>query len=482
MQNLPLKILVAVANPQNLKKDHNLDPVEVDTTWAGMQGATATLASSRQLELALLEAPCSLERIEDELKRGYHVLHLVCHGKFSPKYQQTALYLADPENRVEQVRDKDFADMLTRQLKGAPEDGKLRLLVLSSCETGMRAVADVTAGLVPRLIAAGLPAVLAMQEEVGVETASIFTQTFYRQLVTHGLVDRACNEARSQLLTRKLADAYVPVLYSRLNDNRLLEASKIKPPLERLEFEPETVFIRSGKFYMGAAPGDPEAEPWELPGEWINLPAYCIGKYPVTNREYQAFVLEADHTAPQTNWIGRKIQPGKDEHPVVDVSWNDARAYCKWLSTQTERRYRLPNEAEWEKAARGMQDQRIYPWGDDWKEKRCHHDMHGKQLAACDAFPAQSPFGLYDLVGNPREWISTLWGSDLSETKTDFPYPWQRDGREDLEAASKYKQTYRIHRGGAFSEARSKLRCSGRDWDAPDTRRPTLGFRVVMEI
>ena len=257
-------------------------------------------------------------------------------------------------------------------------------------------------------------------------------------------------------------------------------ATVTSPAPEPPSHIPETVAIPAGAFWMGAGPEDAEAQPWEGQAGQIELPAYSIGKFPVTNEQYLEFVQATEHRIPAADWPGQEPAEERLHHPVSGVSWHDAQAYCHWLSARTGRTYRLPSEAQWEKAARGDDDRRIYPWGDSWENGRCNHDSKG--ITTVDAFARQSPFGCCDMVGNVREWTTTLWGSSLHEDKGDFSYPWRpNDGRDDLETKRRFDRVYRIHRGGSAFDDRSQLRCSARDWDATDFRSRACGFRVVLE-
>jgi hypothetical protein len=218
----PVKILVAIASPENLD-DFELAEVEVDKEWDLLQEATA---DQEDIELTLMDQPCTLTALEEELKDGYHILHFIGHGAYREKggQGQAALYMADDDNQVKLVYDEDVAGMLARQLSD-PDllvDERLRMVFLASCQTASRSPADAFRGLAPRLVAAGVPAVVAMQDLVPVDTARQFASTFYRQLLDHGLVDLASNEARSALLTAKLPGAAIPVLFSRLRSNQLL--------------------------------------------------------------------------------------------------------------------------------------------------------------------------------------------------------------------------------------------------------------------
>jgi len=143
----------------------------------------------------------------------------------------------------------------------------------------------------------------------------------------------------------------------------------------RLSSEPQLVRVPAGPFLMGSADKDKEAYTNEKPQHTVELSGYWIGKYPLTNLEYQAFVKDADHRPP-THWNGDQCPEGKGDHPVVYVSWEDAAAYCQWLSKKSGKAYRLPTEAEWEKAARGT-DRRIYPWGDEFDKDRCNTEEAG---------------------------------------------------------------------------------------------------------
>ena len=242
--------------------------------------------------------------------------------------------------------------------------------------------------------------------------------------------------------------------------------------------EPETVPIPAGPFLMGSPPG--EGIPGhETPQHPVELPVYRIGKYPVTQRQYAEFIKRGNQQhvpGKKAGWFGLGPPKAKLDHPVVEVSWHAARAYCDWLSRETGQRYRLPTKAEWEKAARGPEG-RLYPWGNTWEAGRCHQG--GDDTASVDAYPAgASVYGCYDMLGNVQEWTSTLWGSDPNAS--DFPYPYNsRDGREELEVS--LFRVYRIHRGGCYRDEPARLRCSVRGCSPPDSKVPWRGLRVVLE-
>ncbi|MBM4430297.1 MAG: TIR domain-containing protein [Chloroflexi bacterium] len=231
-------------------------------------------------------------------------------------------------------------------------------------------------------------------------------------------------------------------------------------------FEPEMILIPTGEFLMGSDPSaDKSAQDEEQPQHTLHLTGYYLAKTPVTNAQYAAFV-QSGYRAPR-HWEGWQQPPGtKEDHPVVYVSWHDARAYCHWLAEVTGKPYRLPSEAEWEKGARGT-DGRIYPWGNRWDAKRCNTAKHGPgDTTSVGAYPqGSSPYGLLEMVGNVWEWCSTLY--------LDYPYQ-SDDGREDLEADGD-----RVLRGGSYSNSQYSARCAYRVRDRADARISRIGFRVA---
>ena len=208
-----LKVLVAVADPENLLSDFGLVDIDRDQELAALREATTDLP----VELVPLSGPCTLAALEAALRHDFHVLHFIGHGVYDTGIG-AALYLANDDNRVQVVRAEELAAMLGRL---ATKDSPLRLVFLASCQTATTSPADAFRGLAPQLIRAGLPAVLAMQDLVTIPTARRFAQVFYHQLLQHGLVDLAGNQARSTVLTAGLPGAAIPVLFMRVPDGKL---------------------------------------------------------------------------------------------------------------------------------------------------------------------------------------------------------------------------------------------------------------------
>ena len=126
----------------------------------------------------------------------------------------------------------------------------------------------------------------------------------------------------------------------------------------RSVMSPEIVIIPAGSFLMGSDQGQENEQP--VHRVWID--AFAIGKFPVTNREYKIYVEDKAAPAPPF-WTEPMF--AHPEKPVVGVTWDDAAAYCQWLSERLGQAFRLPTEAEWERAARGQREGALYPWGDE---------------------------------------------------------------------------------------------------------------------
>lgn len=244
------------------------------------------------------------------------------------------------------------------------------------------------------------------------------------------------------------------------------------------------ILIPAGEFLMGSDPAkDKDAQTDEQSQHKLYLPDYSIAKTPVTQAQYAAFIKATGRSEPNYgadwakpyNWRGQTPPPGKGNHPVVLVSWHDAVAYCRWLAEVTGKPYRLPTEAEWEKAARGP-DGRIYPWDNGWDKQQCNTSEGGKGgTTPVGTYPGgASPYGLLDMAGNVWEWTISLWGKNAG--KPEFKYPYVSiDGRENLGAGD---EILRVLRGGSWLNNLDGARCAYRFRLNPYRWDNYLGFRV----
>lgn len=156
---------------------------------------------------------------------------------------------------------------------------------------------------------------------------------------------------------------------------------------------------------------------------------------------------------------------------MVNVSWHDALAYCRWLSDQTGKLITLPSEAEWEKAARGT-DARKYPWGDRLDARLCNVWQSGVgDTTPVDLYPSgASPYGCLDMAGNVWEWTRSLYSYG-------YPYDPSDATRENVDAPN---NQWRVLRGGSWNTSGEDARCAYRLRCLPDLRLRVVGFRVAL--
>ena len=197
--------------------------------------------------------------------------------------------------------------------------------------------------------------------------------------------------------------------------------------------------VPAGPFLMGNTKDTDEmAYDDEKPQKQLNLPAYRISKYLITNAQYDAFVRDGGYTAKRwracwtaagLKWKGDRSEPEKyggvfdlPNHPVVNVTWYEALAFCGWLGEKLGHPVTLPTEAQWEKAARGP-DGRRYPWGPEITPQHANYDETGiGTTSAVGVFPlGASPCGALDMSGNAWEWCLTRWREDYTQPADEDP-------------------------------------------------------------
>jgi formylglycine-generating enzyme required for sulfatase activity len=243
----------------------------------------------------------------------------------------------------------------------------------------------------------------------------------------------------------------------------------------RWEKDGSTVIkIPAGTFTMGSSDGDAD----EKPVHQVELGEYYIDKYEVTNRQYKQFCDATGRSYPEDPSYFTSMSGyfrNYPDYPVVNVSWNDAAAYCTWAGK------RLPTEAEWEKAARGT-DSRKYPWGNGEPDAGGFYRANwgegsDRSVWKRDGYEYSSPVGSYergaspcgclDMAGNVWEWCSDWYDGSY----------YGRSPRSNPNGPS--SGSSRVIRGGSWDSGAWDLRCSDRGGDAPSDRIIFLGFRCA---
>ncbi len=223
-------------------------------------------------------------------------------------------------------------------------------------------------------------------------------------------------------------------------------------------------YVPGGEFEMG------DGKDSNCPKHRVEVDGYWIGLSCVTNGQYGRFVAETKHRAPDKAdygtpvWQNGRCPEEKLDHPVVCVSWEDAVAYGKWAGL------RLPTEAEWEKAARGVKGL-IYPWGDEWDEKRCRNEKNkgSEETAVVWGYPGGvSGYGTVQQSGNVYEWCAD-WYDEGYYGKGEVKNP-----------SGPGTGSSRVRRGGCWRfDGASFFRGACRDWFDPSRRDGYLGFRLA---
>jgi sulfatase modifying factor 1 len=234
------------------------------------------------------------------------------------------------------------------------------------------------------------------------------------------------------------------------------------------------VLIPAGDFLMGTAISNRDGGLDEYPQRTIFLSAFYIDVYEVTNGRYLSFIQATGHRLPEnprdktlTLWKASSVPDSFKDHPVVNVDWHDATAYCAWAGK------RLPTEAQWERAARGPHGRR-FPWGDSEPTQLLANYLNrwrnGAALEPVGSHPqGVSAEGVQDLQGNVWEWVSDWYDSHYYQHGPSRNPQGPADG------------TRRVIRGSGWESEAPLLRSAHRLSSDPKNRNHTLGFRCAMD-
>ena len=247
----------------------------------------------------------------------------------------------------------------------------------------------------------------------------------------------------------------------------------------------EMVLVRGGTFMMGSPADEEERDDDEGPQHEVTVPTFFMGRYPVTQAQWRRVV--------QFDQVERELDPNpshfkdredSDKRPVEQVSWYEAKEFCDrlsaYLSTHTQRNYRLPSEAEWEYACRGGTTTPFY-YGESITTDIANYNGNGiygrgptgedrQETTPVDHFQAMlNPLGLCDMHGNVWEWCLDYWHDSYDGAPNDGR-AWIEGGDSDL----------RVYRGGSWNINPRHCRSAFRNYNTPGFQNHGLGFRVVL--
>lgn len=228
---------------------------------------------------------------------------------------------------------------------------------------------------------------------------------------------------------------------------------------------PAMVEIPEGWFLMGSDASQPGQDN-ERPVHRVWVDAFEMAACQITNAEYARFCAATSHRKPPH---GDDPNFSHSEQPVVAPSWFDAVAFCEWLSKRTGNRYRLPTEAEWERAARGGAEQKLYPWGDLPLESLANYSSRWKAAPERVGLAERNAYGLFDIGANVHEWCSDWFDAGYYQVSPD------RNPQGPAEGAR------RASRGGSWRHQTKVSRCSARSSIPPEFQYADYGFRVVRD-
>lgn len=221
--------------------------------------------------------------------------------------------------------------------------------------------------------------------------------------------------------------------------------------------------IPEGWFLMGSETGQDNERP--VHRVWVD--GFELGECQVTNAEYGKFLAATKHRQP-LHWEDADFS--HPEQPVVAPSWLDATAYCEWMTEIFARRYRLPTEAEWERAARGGAEQKLFPWGDEPLESLKDYELRWKDAPERVGRAERNAYGLYDIGANVHEWCADWFDAEYYGVSPERNPQGAADGKR------------RSSRGGSWRHQTKVSRCAARSSIPPEFQYADYGFRVARDL
>lgn len=226
---------------------------------------------------------------------------------------------------------------------------------------------------------------------------------------------------------------------------------------------PRLVTIPAGQFLMGSDNGQDNERP--IHRVWVDI--FQLAAHQVTNADYAIFLRSGSKLPPPFFHDPAFSHP---QQPVVGVSWFEAAEYCSWLRSATGRSYRLPTEAEWERAARGGVESRLFPWGDAPPDSLPNYATRWQTGPEPVGQSAPNAFGLFDICANVHEWCSDWFGADYYVASPE---------RNPLGPESGIR---RASRGGSWRHHIKVTRCAARSSIPPHLQYADYGFRVACDL
>ena len=322
-----------------------------------------------------------------------------------------------------------------------------------------------------------------------------YAQDCYEDLLNKGITEYNSGSYGSYEMAKKRWQGALDCPDLTSSQRQTLKDWLSKPPRETPSsipsgvFEPLTVEIKGGTFQMGSNEGSDD----EKPIHRVTLTDFAIGKYEVTVEQFAAFIndknyrTDADKEGLSYVWTGSiykkkkgvnwkcdvagKVRPQDEfKHPVIHVSWNDATAYCQWLSSKTGKNYRLPTEAEWEYAARGGNQSKgfTYSGSNTFGDVAWCYDNSNRKTHSIGT-KGTNELGIHDMSGNVWEWCSDWYDANYYKNSA-------AQNPKGVQSGSLC-----VLRGGSWLNFDYSCRSSDRKWDKPDFRNHITGFRLARD-